>query len=369
MTDRGASRPVVVTARFRSGSTLLWQLLRQLDDVTAFYEPCHDNLCEHVRSATPVQESHRGVASYWDEYAPLMDRLPALHANAFGASRLHLDAADEWPAFEHYLRFLMESTRPRRAVLQMNRVDLRLRWLRARFPEALLIHLVRNPRDQWLSMVGGEPDATLGDPDENTPYDLLLWAVSLSADFPFLVGPHITHSYERHYLIWRLSAWMGARCSHLSLSYDDDFAAGSESGLRKLVDALGVGHQWIPRLATSVASGPPHTRAGTPSAAEFTAMEAACDGLLDRLGCADGIGRVPVVEIRSSRAAEWAPFANEAPRETARLAATMYSQLRSRQLDTVHTMRQLEVNARNLQVALAHRERQVRDLLASKGAA
>lgn len=97
-------------------------------------------------------------------------------------------------------------------------------------------------------------------------------------------------------------------------------------------------------------------------------MEAGCDGLLDRLGCADGIGRVPVVEIRSSRSAEWAPFASEAPRETARLATTMYSQLRSRQLDTVHTMRQLEVNARNLQVALAHRERQVRDLLASKGA-
>lgn len=362
-------RPVIVTARFRSGSTLLWHLLRQLDGVTAFYEPCHDNLSAHVRSATPVQDSHRGVASYWDEYAPLMDRLPALHANAFGASRLHLEADDEWPDFERYLRFLIDSTRPKRAVLQMNRVDLRLPWLRARLPEATIVHLVRNPRDQWLSMVAGEPDATLGDPDENTAYDLLLWAVSLAADFPFLVGPHIRHSYERHYLIWRLSAWMGARCSDLSLSYDDDFVADPAKGVTALVDALGVSRAWVPRLAASVTSGQPRHRAGAPSPEAFMAMEATCDALLERLGCREGVGRVPVAAIRADRPAAWAPYAEAAPREAARLASTMFSRFRSHYLDTVHAMRQLAVNARNVEAALARRDRQLRALRASAGAA
>lgn len=368
MTQPIRQRPVFVSARFRSGSTLLWHLLRQLDGVTAFYEPCHDNLLEHVRSATPVQDSHRGVTSYWDEYASLMDRLPALHENAFGAIRLSLEADDEWPAFERYLRFLITGARPGRPVLQMNRVDLRLPWLRARFPEALIVHLVRNPRDQWLSMVAGEPDATLGDPDENTAYDLLLWAVSLSAAFPFVVGPHIRHSYERHYLIWRLSSWMGARCSHLSLSYDD-LVADPTTGLTTLVDALDVSRDWVPRLAASVTSGRPRTRPGAPSSAEFARMEAACDALLDRLGCADGVGRVPVAEIRASRAAAWAPFIDAARPEVARLAATMFSRFRSHYLDTVHAMRQLGVNARNVEAALARRERELRTLRAPAGAA
>ncbi|MGE0393675.1 MAG: sulfotransferase [Vicinamibacterales bacterium] len=361
-------RPVFVSARFRSGSTMLWHLLRQLDGVTAFYEPCHDNLCAHVRSATPVQDSHRGVTSYWDEYAPLMDRLPALHANAFGASRLHLEADDAWPAFERYLRFLIASTRPRRAALQMNRVDLRLPWLRARFPEALVVHLVRNPRDQWLSMVAGEPDATLGDPDENTAYDLLLWAVSLAGDFPFLVGPHIRHSYERHYLIWRLSAWMGARCSHVSLSYDD-LVADPCTGLTILVDALGVSRNWLPRLAAGVTPGRAAARAAAPSPAAFTRMEAGCDALLERLGCAEGLGRVPLAEIRASHGAAWAPYIDGAPREAARLAATMFSRFRSHYLDTVHAMRQLAVNARNVEAALARRERELRALRGRAGAA
>jgi hypothetical protein len=150
-----STTPIFVTARFRTGSTMLWHLLRQLDGVTAYYEPCHDNLLEHVRGDTPVQESHYAVDSYWDEYRELMDRLP--------------------------------------------------------------------PRDQWRSMTRGMADDRAADPDENTNYDLVLWAVALSEVFPFLVGPHIRHSYERHYLIWKLSYLMGVRCSTVSLSYDDDF--------------------------------------------------------------------------------------------------------------------------------------------------
>lgn len=359
----GAARPVIATARFRAGSTLLWHLLRQLEGVTAFYEPCHDNLCAHVQADTPVQDSHRGVTSYWDEYAPFRDRLPALHAHAFGASRLYLEAGDEWPAFEHYLRTLIGETRPRRTVLQMNRTDLRLPWLRARFPEAVIVHLLRDPRDQWLSMVAGEPDETLGDPDENTAYDLVLWATSLSAEFPFLVGPHIRHSYERHYLIWRLCGWIGERCSDLSLSYDA-LVASPEASIATLLDALGVSREWTSRLASSVTAGSRASRPGAPSPDEYAAMEAGCDALLERLGCAEGLGRVALREIRATHGAEWAPYVEAAPAEVARLTSTLYSRLRSHNIDIVHRMRQLAVNAGNVEAALARREAQLRALRA-----
>ncbi len=35
---------VLITARYRSGSTMLWNLMRQLQGVTAYYEPVHPRL-------------------------------------------------------------------------------------------------------------------------------------------------------------------------------------------------------------------------------------------------------------------------------------------------------------------------------------
>ena len=339
---------------------MLWHLLRQLDDVTAYYEPCHDNLIAHVRGETPVQESHCLVTSYWDEYKPLMDRLPALHANAFGVSRMSLEAADHWPELERYLRFLLEGSGPRRPVLQMNRVDFRLPWLKARFPDAIIVHLFRNPRDQWLSMTRGVPDDRMSDPDENTNYDLVVWAVALSEVFPFVVGPHIRHSYERHYLIWKLSYLMGVRCSTVSLSYDDDFARDPRQGVTRLLDAIGASADSVPRLAAGVRAPSHPARAPAPAQADFERMEASCDALLDRLGLTPSFGIVALADIRRAHSAAWEPFAALAHGEAIRLAGDTFSRFRSHYLDTVLAMRRLADNARNVQAALLAAETRLR---------
>jgi hypothetical protein len=331
---------------------MLWQLLRQLENVTAYYEPCHDNLIEHIRGQTPVQESHLAVKSYWDEYAPLMDRLPGLHSNALGVTRLHLEATDEWPQLEHYLRFLIDQSRPRRAVLQMNRIDFRLPWLKARFPDAAIVHLFRNPREQWLSMTRNVPDQRLSDPDENTNYDLVLWAVALSDVFPFLLGPHLRHSYERHYLLWKLSHLMGTRCSTVSLSYDTDFVADPQRAVTTLLDAIGLSHESAPRLSTGVREVSRPSRPGIPSVAEWEEMEGACDALLERLGLLHGFGSRPLAEIRGQHSDAWAPYAAAAPAEASRLGPLTLSLLRSQYIDTVRVMRELAVNAGNIQAAL-----------------
>lgn len=355
--------PVFVTARFRTGSTLLWHLLRQCGGFTTYYEPCHDNLLEHVRGDTPVHESHLGVTSYWDEYRPLLDELTARHRNDFGIARLMLGTSDEWPELESYFRFLIDRAAPLHAVLQMNRVDFRLPWLRTRFPDATIVHLFRNPREQWLSMTKGLPDHQAVDPDENTSYDLVAWAVSLSHELPFLVGPHIQHGYERHYLIWKLSYLMGSRCADVSLSYNRDVMSDPERGIGRLLERIAPGAPVRDLLASIQAPHPPVPMTES-AVADCDRMEKACDRLLDRLGLLDGFGRVPLIDIRTAHGGDWHAFAAAAPREAARLSGVTFSRLRSRYLNTVSDMRRLGVNARNVEVALAAREEQIRMMTA-----
>jgi hypothetical protein len=222
------------------------------------------------------------------------------------------------------------------------------------------VHLFRNPRDQWLSMTRGLPDDRVSDPDENTNYDLVVWAVALSEVFPFLVGPHIRHSYERHYLIWKLSYLMGVRCSTVSLSYDDDFQRDPRQGLTRLLRAIGASADWVPRLEAGVRGPSRQIRPPAPAQADWERMEASCDALLDRLGLAECFGTVALADIRRTHSAAWEPFAALAHGEAIRLGGVTLSRFRSHYLDTVRAMRQLGEDARNVEAVLLDTERQLR---------
>ena len=115
-----------LTGRFRSGSTLLWNLLRQLDEVVAYYEPLHPKLLHYLRCPPKPQPRHFHVASYFDEYGALAD-VGRYHSPELGVTRLHLEAHDDWPELERYVRFLVGSVSPERTpVLKFNRIDFRL---------------------------------------------------------------------------------------------------------------------------------------------------------------------------------------------------------------------------------------------------
>jgi hypothetical protein len=270
---------------------------------------------------------------------------------------------------ERYLHFLLDQSRPLRPVLQFNRVDFRLSWLRARFPEATILHLYRDPRDQWLSMVKDVPVASLANPDGNTNYDLAVWAVSLSGSFPFLVGAHIQHSYERHYLIWKLSCLMGSHGADLSLSYERDFQETPLSGLEKLLQAVGANPGAATELAPSIVKTVRTVRAGAPSTEEFLRMETSCDELLARLGLTDRFGKTPLADIRRDFKSAWAPFEDQAHEAAVRLSSQAFSRFRSHYLDTVSVLRQLDQNAQNVVNALAEKERQFRELRKALGQA
>lgn len=296
------TRPVFITARFRSGSTLLWNLFRSVPSFQAYYEPLHNALLAHLEH-TPAD--HDGVDSYWDEYWPMVSWLEKTHREDFGVSRLHLEADDDYPELEQYIHGLIERSGDRTPVLQFNRVDFRLPWLRRRFPEALLIHMRRNPRDSWVSTMRCLPPEEWDEPRTNDSYDLLSWSLALAPCFPFLTTNDIACSYEPHYLLWRLSSLMGERLADCTLDFDVDFQADPARGMDRLTHAVPALSPCRERLLRMIKSNPPGKWRKYRSEEWFAAIERRCEGRLQELGLLEYFGRIPVSEIRARFAPAW----------------------------------------------------------------
>lgn len=331
--------PIFITGRFRSGSTMLWSFYDRASGYRAYYEPCHDSLLAHIHATSPMA-SHVGVEDYWSCYRAKLGDVERLHRPDFGLCRLHLEADDVWPELEAYLRALCANDGSVTSVLQFNRVDLRLGWLRERFPEARVLHLWRDARRSWFSLTRHLPDVWEDDPDAPHVYDLLEWSFSLSDVFPFLADPAITSLYERHYLLWKLSRLQGERRAHLSLCYDTEFAGGQATGVDRLLEAgllhpraAGVARESImPRLpGRPLERFVPHEG--------FDAIEARCESRLDALGLNASFGITPLREIREAHADAWRE-AGAIAREPIRAAMLRaYSQQRSEVTRLLHEVR------------------------------
>jgi hypothetical protein len=215
---------IFITARFRSGSTLLWNLFRHVDGFTSYYEPFNERRWfDPAARGTHTDPSHRRVEDYWREYHSLAF-LGEHYRESWIDHNLYMDA-DSWdPAMKRYVELLIEhaSGRP---VLQFNRIDFRLPWFRHHFPRAKLVHLYRHPRNQWCSSLV-DPSAC---PREATPADfarhdhyyLLNWVRDLADHFPFLGKVQAAHPYRLFYFVWKLSYLFGRWHAHYSLAFED----------------------------------------------------------------------------------------------------------------------------------------------------
>lgn len=304
-------RPIFITARFRSGSTMLWNLYEHAAGYRAYYEPCHDNLIAHIRNTRPTN-NHRGLRSYWQSYEAFQDELTAAHDPAFGLTRLYLEADDEWPELEDYLRLLIERCPPGEVpVLQFNRMDLRLPWLRARFPEARIVHLRRGARATWQSMVQHLDPAWRDHPNEAHVYDTFEWCCALAQDFPFLVDEQARSLFDRHYPLWRLSDVMGRRIADLSLSYEVDFLSGSGAGLRKLAEAGLHDAAQCDALASLIDAKPSSAKAPASTPSDLDALAARWDERLAALGLLEDLGSKTLAQIQSEHAQPWSREARD----------------------------------------------------------
>jgi len=213
---------VFITSRFRTGSTMLWNLFRNMNDCTAYYEPFNERRWfDKAFRGAGVDQTHLGVNDYWTEYDGLAE-LGAFYQEDWIREDLHMDEKSWDPNMKNYIDLLVGKSK-QRPILQFNRIDFRLGWIKKNYPNAKLLHLYRNPRDQWCSFLTDK--VKMNKDDVITSYEdnfyLDIWCNDLAKFFPFLSPNKTKHPYQRFYYLWKLSYLYGRHYADLSMAYED----------------------------------------------------------------------------------------------------------------------------------------------------
>ncbi len=254
---RSASQPtcerddiIIVSARFRSGSTLLWNLFRNIPGFVSYYEPFNERRWFDPNArGERVDSTHRKVADYWAEYDGMAD-LGDVFDEAWNEQELYMSEGAWNPRMKSYMEQLVERA-DGRPVLQFNRLDFRLPWARRTFPNAKLVHLYRHPRDQWTSNLQKierfAPDGKMSNFAEVDGFYLLNWARDLKYHFPFLEEKTIEHPYQLHYFLWKLSYVYGRSWSDVSVGFEE-LTTNPERALFHLFDTCSIDESHIESL-------------------------------------------------------------------------------------------------------------------------
>ena len=227
-------KPLFITGRFRSGSTFLWLIFRNTPGITAYYEPLNENRW-FLSNKFRVDPTHRGVKDYSSEYQGL-DYLNKFFQQSWTYRKLYMTEKDYDANLFHYLLSLISAS-PSRPVLQFNRIDFRLPWIKSNFPGVPILHIIRDPRDQWISVMRDSyipPDFVIETPDNLSLFYTIPWAQDLKKVFPFL-EPIGQHPYKIHYFLWRLSYIFGVTYSDYTIKYED-LCLNFEEEIRKIFD-------------------------------------------------------------------------------------------------------------------------------------
>ena len=196
--------PIFLIGHFRSGTTILWHCFNKSPYFTAYYEPLHPHLPTLVPSEK-TKNSHRNVKDYWSTYRKHLEIINKRHSVDFATERLLLEEKESWLELENYLHTLINLKKPNtQVVLGLNRAGLRIKWLRKKFPNALILGIYRDPRQQYMSLRAHIPDAYRLDPWYPDAYEHPFWLADLIAHFPFLYEIMSVHPYYSIYLIIRL---------------------------------------------------------------------------------------------------------------------------------------------------------------------
>lgn len=279
----GASREdvVFVTSRFRSGSTFLWNIFRQTGGFTAYYEPFNERrwFDESFRGDN-VDSTHRGVDDYWSEYNGLSELHP-LYNEDWIRHRLLMEGREYDPAMRAYIECLVDRA-PHRPILQFNRIDFRLGWIRANFPNAKILHLYRHPRDQWCSFL---TDINLMNKDAAAKtyvdgFYLNLWCDDLAIHFPFLDRRKTPHPYQQFYYLWKLSYLFGKHYSDYSFSFEN-LTQKTELVLGNMFSIIGVDNPPIEMLCGLVHTPKPDKWRDYADSDWFDQFETECEHQLD----------------------------------------------------------------------------------------
>jgi hypothetical protein len=233
---------IFITGRYRSGSTLLWNLFRCIPGFTSYYEPFNERRWFDPKTrGSQVDITHLSVSDYWAEYEGL-EGLGRYFSEQWKFQRLYMPAHAWDPGMQAYIEMLIANARGR-PVLQFNEMDFRLPWLRAHFAGAKILHIFRHPRDQWCSTLGRNlsrsASHTLGRFAQADGFYLLAWGADLRRSFPFLTLDESSHPYELFYQIWKLSYLFGRLYADVSISFES-IVQSPEAALPEMLSTLAV---------------------------------------------------------------------------------------------------------------------------------
>ncbi len=215
---------IIISGRFRSGSTLLWNLFRHCEGVTSYYEPFNERRWfDPTTRGSHTDSTHRNAEEYWREYEGLTS-LGQYYQEEWIERCLYMDENAWNPGMKRYVEELIENASGR-PVLQFNRIDFRLPWFRRNFPGATIVHLFRHPRDQWCSTLMDiacfGKDAPMASFSKHDEYYLRTWAADLKYHFPFLDERASSHPYQMFYYLWKLSYLFGRVFAHHSICFEE----------------------------------------------------------------------------------------------------------------------------------------------------
>ncbi|HLN27751.1 MAG TPA: sulfotransferase [Gemmataceae bacterium] len=250
--NRAAKRRdvVIISGRFRSGSTLLWNIFRHIEGCVAFYEPFNERRWfDPSLRGERVDPTHKQVENYWKEYDGL-EHLGDYYKEEWTYRNLYMDEEFWNPGMKRYIDLLINKTTGR-PVLQFNRIDFRLPWIRHHYPLAKIIHLYRHPRDQWcsalLDLKRFGKDESFAEFAVCDDFYLLNWARDLKYHFPFLDQEEVSNPYQLFYYIWKLSYLFGRRYSDYSICFEH-LVSDPPTELQALFSVVEIEHYELTQL-------------------------------------------------------------------------------------------------------------------------
>lgn len=274
---------IFVNSWFRTGSTLVWNLFRDLPGVTSYYEPFNERrwFRDDLRG-NKVDISHIGVDDYWKEYEGLQYLDRYFNADWY-QKQLYMNEQSWDQDMLAYLGELIHSG-DNCVVMQFNRLNFRLAWVRQHFPAARVVHLYRDPRDQWISFIRKPercpPNITFASLGRQDFFYLRKWGRDLVSVFPMLDESTLEHPYELFYLLWRLSFDQGEHYATHSIALEH-LCSNPDEAVSKLFRDLSIDVSNVPKAARKIAG--PIIRKNWQQYADnawFSEIEIRCEFLL-----------------------------------------------------------------------------------------
>jgi hypothetical protein len=282
---------VFISGDFSSGTTALFTLFRATGDFCCFYEPLHEKLPEYLVYPLRPDEHHVNVEPYFTELKRARE-VPRLFRPEWATNRLHLGGEDEAPELERYLRYLVELglMQQGRVLVKENRIGFRLEWLRARFPEAKIVHIHRDRDKQWASYIRrGQQFLGRDDLGQDSVhfegFNIATFCEDLTGTYPELAASHSSSGYERYSKLWTASLEEGERHSDVSISLDE-LTSHFDTTIARIGDAIGYAFD-ADRLRSLVVS-----ESGRADEVNDDGLRARAIELLDKLGRKYAKGRV-----------------------------------------------------------------------------